>query len=111
VSLPTFLQEKTNISPSNNKMTNTIIPTMSASSSQITPLHTAATLAAHQLAITASPSTNTSQGGWVCGGEMYHRPATPNPEQWNGLIEHDQLAADIEEILRAAVKAKKGQGN
>jgi hypothetical protein len=99
------------MSSSNNKMTNTIIPTLSASSSQTTPLLTVANLAVYQHAITASPSTNTSRGGWVCGGEMHHRPATPNPEQWNGLIEYDQLAADIDEIFRAAVNAKKGQGN
>jgi hypothetical protein len=99
------------MSSSNNNMTNTLIPTLSASSSQTTPLLTAANLAAQQLAMTAISSTTTSQGGWVCGGDMYHRPATPNPEQWNELIERDQLAADIEEILRAAVNAKKGQGN
>jgi hypothetical protein len=92
-------------------MTNNIIPTLSPSSAETTPPFTTANLAAHQRSMAAGSSTATSQGGWVCGGEMYHRPATPNPEQWNKLVKHDQLAADIEEISRAAANAKKGQGN
>jgi hypothetical protein len=100
------------MSSSNNKMTSIITPNLSLSSTETTPPFTTANLAAHQrTTMAAGSSTTSSRGGWVCGGEMYHRPATPNPEQWNALMKHDQLAADIDGILRAAVNAKKGQGN
>jgi hypothetical protein len=54
-----------------------------------------------------TPSITTSQRGWVCGGEMNHRRAAPNLEQWNELIKHDPLAADIEGNFCAATNAKK----
>jgi hypothetical protein len=47
----------------------------------------------------------------VCGGEMYHRPTTPTQERWNQLVERDPLAADIDDILRAAPDRKTGDGN
>ena len=92
-------------------MSNNLTPDLSPSSQQTTPLFTAANLAAHQRAMTANSSTTPSQGGWVCGGEMNHRRPAPNPEQWNELLGHDPLAADIEEILRAAANARQNQDN
>ena len=92
-------------------MTNSLVPTLSASSSQTAPLLTAANLAAHQRAMAATYSTTPSQGGWVCGGEMNHRRPAPKPEQWNELIEHDPLAADIEKALREAANARQNPGN
>lgn len=92
-------------------MTNSLVPTLSASSSQTAPLLTAANLAAHQRAMAATSSTTPSQGGWVCGGEMNHRRPAPNPEQWKELIEHDPLAADIEKALREAANARQNPGN
>jgi hypothetical protein len=91
-------------------MTNNIMPTLSSSQSRSSPALTAANLAAHERAIAANPST-TSQGGWVCGGEMNHRRDPPNPEQWDKLVKKDPLAADIEEISRAAANARQNQGN
>jgi hypothetical protein len=89
------------MSSSNNKMTSIITPNLSPSSTETTPPFTTANLAAHQrTTMAAGSSTTSSRGGWVCGGE-----------QWNALMKHDQLAADIDGILRAAVNAKKGQGN
>jgi hypothetical protein len=95
----------------NETMTKDIMPKTSTSSSQTTPPFTTANLAAHQRAMAASSSTTTSQGGWVCGGEMYHRPATPNQNRWNKLVKKDPLATDIDTILRASTSAKQDQGN
>ena len=92
-------------------MTNSLVPNLSASSSQTTPLLTPANLDAHQRAVAATSSTTPSQGGWVCGGEMNHRRPAPKPEQWNELIERDPLAADIEKALREAANARQNPGN
>jgi hypothetical protein len=110
VSLHTVLQEKANILPSKNKMTNNTMPKLSQPSSQTTPPFNTANLAVYQRAMATSSSTTTS-GGWVCGGEMNHRRPPPDPEQWNELMNRDQLAAEIEEVLRAASNAKKDKGN
>jgi hypothetical protein len=91
-------------------MTNNITPKLSQSSSQTTAPFTTANLAFHQRAMATSSSTTTS-GGWVCGGEMNHRRPPPDPEQWNELMNRDQLAAEIEEIKSAAPNAKKDKGN
>jgi hypothetical protein len=101
----------TNVLPSNNAMTNNTMPTSSASSSQTTPLLTAANLAALQLAMEATSSTNTSHGGWVCGVERDYQRAPLDPEQWNDLVEEDPLAAEIDSILRAATDATKDGRN
>jgi hypothetical protein len=92
-------------------MSNQSKPASSSSSSQISTPLTAANLAAHQRAIAASSSTTKPQGGWVCGGEMNHRRAPPNPEQWDELVERDPLAAEIEAALRAASKEEKDRVN
>jgi hypothetical protein len=47
----------------------------------------------------------------VCRGEMHHQPTTPTQERWNQLVKRDQLAADIDDILRAATDRKTGEGN
>ena len=100
-----------NIAQGSDNMANNIMPTLSSSQSQTSPALTAANLAAHERAIATNPSTTSSQGGWVCGGEMNHRRAPPNPEQWDKLVKKDPLAADIEEILRAAANARQNQSN
>jgi hypothetical protein len=92
-------------------MTNSTMPTSSASSSQTTPLLTAANLAALQLAMEATSSINESQSGWVCGVERDYRRAPLDPEQWNDLVEEDPLAAEIDSILRAATDATKDSRN
>ena len=92
-------------------MTNSLVPTLSVSSSQTAPLLTAANLSAHQRAMAATPSTTPYQGGWACGGEMHHRPTLPKPEEWNELITHDPVAADIDDILRVATNVRQDQGN
>jgi hypothetical protein len=70
------------------------------------PTLTAANLAAHQRAMAASSSRTTSQGGWVCGGEMNHRRDPPEREEWNKLVKKDPVAADIEKLVRAAGNSK-----
>jgi hypothetical protein len=82
---------------------------VSSSSQVLSPALTAANLAAHQRAMTTAQGG--WQGGWVCGGEMYHRPTTPTQEQWNLLVKRDLLAADIDDILRAATDSKTGEAN
>jgi hypothetical protein len=92
-------------------MTNNTMPTSSESSSQTTPLFTAANLAALQLAMEDTPSTDTSQGGWVCGVERNYQRAPLDPERWNDLVEEDPLAAEIDSILLAATNASEDMGN
>lgn len=87
------------------------MPTSYASSSQTTPLLTAANLAALQLAMEATSSTITSQSGWVCGVERDYQRAPLDPEQWNELVEEDPLAAEIDSILHAATDASENVGN
>jgi hypothetical protein len=92
-------------------MTNNTMPTSSASSSQTDPLFTAANLAALQLAMEDTSSTDTSQGGWVCGVERNYQRAPLDPERWNDLVEEDPLAAEIDSILLAATNASEDMGN
>lgn len=102
-----------NCAASNNTMTNTVTPALSPSSPQAEttlPL-TAAALAAHQRTMAANPSTNSPRGVWVCGGQMYHRPTPPSDKRWNKLVKKDDLAAEIDYILRAATNANKDEGN
>lgn len=47
----------------------------------------------------------------MCGGQMYHRPTPPSDKRWNKLVKKDDLAADIDEILRAATDANEDEGN
>jgi hypothetical protein len=88
-------------------MTKNRIPSASSSQTAIPltsiPL-TATALAAHQRTMAAHPSTSTTSppGVWVCGGQMYHRPTPPGDKRWNKLVKKDDLAADIDGILRAA---------
>jgi hypothetical protein len=42
---------------------------------------------------------------------MYHRPTPPSDKRWNKLVKKDDLAADIDEILRAATDANEDEGN
>lgn len=58
-----------------------------------------------------TPTQGGWEGGWVCGGEMYHWPTTPTQEQWNQLVKRDPLAANIDDILRAAANETKEKGN
>jgi hypothetical protein len=92
-------------------MTNQTTPTMSSSPSQASPTLTAAALAAHQRTMAANPSTTSPRGTWVCGGQMYHRPTPPGDKRWNKLVKKDDLAADIDDILRAATDANEDEGN
>jgi hypothetical protein len=85
-------------------MTDQTTPTLSSSPSQASPALTAAALAAHQRTMAANPA-------WVCGGQMYHRPTPPSDKRWNKLVKKDDLAADIDEILRAATDANEDEGN
>jgi hypothetical protein len=96
-----------------SKITMTInsTPSVAQPSAPVSTPLTAASLAAHQRAMAANPSISTSQGGWVCGGLMYHQPATPDQKRWNELTNEDPLAADIEENLRVVSKARKDKGN
>jgi hypothetical protein len=97
----------------NNTMTNTLAPALAPSSTQTEttlPL-TAAALAAHQRTMAANPSTTSPRGTWVCGGQMYHRPTPPSDKRWNKLVKKDDLAAEIDDILRAATNANKDEGN
>jgi hypothetical protein len=55
-----------------------------------------------------SSSTTSSQVG---GGEMNHRRAQPDPKQWAKLIKKDPLAAEIDDILRAATNARQDTAN
>lgn len=96
-----------------NTLTLTLKPALPPSSSQeetTLPL-TAAALAAHQRNMAANPSTISPRGTWVCGGQMYHRPTPPSDKRWNRLVKKDDLAADIDEILRAATDANEDEGN
>jgi len=90
-------------------MTKRFTPTSSSSSSQTSPPITAANLDRHAIAVT--PSSASSQRIWVSDGGVSRRHAAPNPDSWNQLVKRDSLAADIEDSLRAASKAKKEKGN
>jgi len=112
-----FQHAYTNALPVNNTMTNTLTLTLtlksalSPSSPQTTLPLTAAALAAHQRTMAANPSTTSPRGAWVCGGQMYHRPTPPSDKRWRKLVKKDDLAADIDEILRAATGANEDEGN
>ena len=100
---------ETNLVLSISTMVKKIRPSATPSSSKASPTLNATNLASHQSATAASTSFTASKGGGlVCGGEMNHRRAPPNPEQWKELMKRDPLAADIEDAVRAAAsKAKK----
>ena len=104
---------ETNLVPSINTMVKKVTPSATPSSPKASPTLTAANLASHQRATAASSSSVASKGGgWVCGGEMNHRRAPPNPEQWKALTKRDSLAADIEDAVHAAAsKAEKNKKN
>jgi hypothetical protein len=95
----------------NNTMTNTLTPALSPQA-ETSPLLTAAALAAYQRTLAANPSTISPRGTWVCGGQMYHRPTPPSDKRWNKLVKKDDLAAEIDDILRAATtNTNDGEGN
>jgi hypothetical protein len=89
-------------------LTLTLNPALPLSSSQTTLPLTAAVFAAHQHIMAANPSTISPRGTWVCGGQMYHRPTPPGDKRWN---KRDDLAAEIDDILRAATDANEDEGN
>ena len=106
-----MMEGKANMLLGDNEMSKRYTSTKSSSSPQASTTLTAANLDAHQRGMAVTSSNTSSQGKLLSNGEVSRRHAAPDPDSWQRLTERDSLAADIEDALRAASKAKKDKGN